>query len=374
MQKRNGGYSYRIDLGPDPATGKRRQASRQGFRNKKQAERALEEHLARIRSGADVETSRITTADYLDQWLETQRLRLQPTTWASYETAMARVKARLGARTVQSLTPLEIESFYSGLAVKGTRNKRPLAPKTIRNTHTIFRKALADAERLGIVSRNPAAAAKPPAIVKVEQKTWTAEELRGFLDFMAGEDLFAAYVLLATTGMRRGEALGLRWSDLDLDAAQLSVQQTLTTIESRILFSTPKTQKSRRTIYLDPDTIACLRAHRVRQAEAKLSAGPSWVGESDLVFVDPIGRPINPDLFSREFQRRVRNAGLPMIRLHDLRHTFATLALKNGMHPKVVSDRLGHASVGITLDLYSHVTPAIGRDAAGIVAAQIFGE
>jgi integrase len=141
-----------------------------------------------------------------------------------------------------------------------------------------------------------------------------------------------------------------------------------------MIVSTPKTAKSRRTIYLDPDTISILRAHRKQQIEARLAAGSLWVDDSDLVFVDPIGQPINPDWFTREFNRRVRDSGLQRIRLHDLRHTFATLALKNGMHPKVVSDRLGHASVGITLDLYSHVTPAIGRDAAGIVASQIFGD
>ena len=374
IDKRNNGYVYRIDLGVDPTTGKRRQISRQGFKNKKSVERALAEHLEQIRSGTHVDQSKMTTAEYLEQWLDNQKLRLKPTTWASYKTAADRVIARLGARAIQDLTPIEIEGFYSGLAVKGTRSDRPLKAKTIRNTHTIFRKALSDAERLGIVNRNAAAAARPPIAEQVEQATWSSEELRTFFAFTADDELFAAYVLLATTGMRRGEALGLRWRDLDLDGAQLAVQQTLTTIESRMIVSTPKTAKSRRTIYLDPDTISILRAHRKRQIEARLAAGSLWVDESDNVFVDPIGRPINPDWFTREFNRRVRDSGLQRIRLHDLRHTFATLALKNGMHPKVVSDRLGHASVGITLDLYSHVTPAIGRDAAGVVASQIFGD
>lgn len=374
VRKKDNSYGYRIELGADPVTGTRRQIAKQGFKNKKTAERALEEHLAQVNAGIHVEKSKMTTAEYLEQWLDNQKLRLKPTTWASYKTAADRVIARLGARAIQDLTPIEIESFYSGLAVKGTRSDRPLKAKTIRNTHTIFRKALSDAERLGIVNRNAAAAARPPIAEQIEQTTWSSDELRTFLQFTADDQLFAAYVLLATTGMRRGEALGLRWRDLDLDAAQLAVQQTLTTIESRAIVSTPKTAKSRRTIYLDPDTIGILRAHRKRQIEARLSAGPSWIEDTDLVFVDPIGQLINPDWFTREFNRRVRDSGLQRIRLHDLRHTFATLALKNGMHPKVVSDRLGHASVGITLDLYSHVTPAIGRDAAGIVSGQIFGD
>lgn len=374
INKRNNSYVYRIDLGVDPATGKRRQISRQGFKNKKAVERALAEHLEQLRSGTHVDQSKMTTAEYLEQWLDNQKLRLKPTTWASYKTAADRVIARLGARALQDLTPIEIESFYSGLAVKGTRSDRPLKAKTIRNTHTILRKALSDAERLGIVNRNAASAARPPVAEQIEQVTWSSDELRTFLSFVADDDLFAAYVLLATTGMRRGEALGLRWRDLDLDASQLAVQQTLTTVESRVIVSTPKTAKSRRTIYLDPDTVGFLRAHWKRQIAARLSAGPSWNEEADLVFVNPIGQAIDPEWFTREFNRRVRDAGMERIRLHDLRHTFATLALKNGMHPKVVSDRLGHASVGITLDLYSHVTPAIGRDAAGIVAGQIFGD
>jgi integrase len=221
---------YRIDLGVDPTTGKRRQISRQGFKNKKTVERALAEHLEQIRSGTHVDQSKMTTAEYLEQWLDNQKLRLKPTTWASYKTAADRVIARLGARAIQDLTPIEIEGFYSGLAVKGTRSDRPLKAKTIRNTHTILRKALSDAERLGIVNRNAAAAARPPIAEQVEQTTWSSDELRTFFAFTADDDLFAAYVLLATTGMRRGEALGLRWRDLDLDAAQLVVQQTLTTM------------------------------------------------------------------------------------------------------------------------------------------------
>jgi len=209
INKRNNGYVYRIDLGVDPATGKRRQISRQGFKNKKAVERALAEHLEQLRSGTHVDQSKMTTAEYLEQWLDNQKLRLEPTTWASYKTAADRVTARLGARALQDVTPIEIESFYSGLAVKGTRSDRPLKAKTIRNTHTILRKALSDAERLGIVNRNAASAARPPVAEQIEQTTWSSDELRTFLGFVADDDLFAAYVLLATTGMRRGTAASL---------------------------------------------------------------------------------------------------------------------------------------------------------------------
>lgn len=152
--------------------------------------------------------------------------------------------------------------------------------------------------------------------------------------------------------MRRGEALGLRWTDLDLDGQQLNIVQTLAAVNYQPVFSTPKTKRSRRLVYLDADTIRLLRSHRPRQREERLAAGPAWGGdEYQLVFTDELGGPINPDWVSRDFRTKVRAADVPTIRLHDLRHTYATRALKAGVHPKVVSDRLGHASVGVTLDL-----------------------
>lgn len=172
--------------------------------------------------------------------------------------------------------------------------------------------------------------------------------------------------------MRRGEVLGLRWSDVDLDAGQVAVVQTLTSVNGHAVIGPTKTVRSRRTVYLDEHTVNTLREQRARQREERLVAGPAWDATSDLVFRDEIGRPTHPDWFSREFARVVSASGAPPIRLHDLRHTFATLALKAGVHPKVVSERLGHATVGITLDLYSHVTPAIARDAADVVAKWIF--
>ena len=178
--------------------------------------------------------------------------------------------------------------------------------------------------------------------------------------------------MLATTGMRRGEVLGLRWSDVDLDAGQLAIVQTLTTINGVPTFGATKSSRSRRVVYIDPQTVSVLREHRKRQREERLIAGPAWTATPDLVFRDEAGVRLQPDLFTRKFSALVAASGLTPIRLHDLRHTYATLALKAGVHPKIVSERLGHATVGITLDLYSHVTPAIAREAAGVVADRIF--
>lgn len=204
--------------------------------------------------------------------------------------------------------------------------------------------------------------------------TWTAVELGAFLRGEDEDRLLACWWLLASTGMRRGEALGLRWSDLDLENARLSVSRTLVTTEARragqpgMAWSTPKTAEGRRNVALDGATVAALKAHRARQAEEKLAVGPGYRDEQ-LVFCQLDGTPIHPKTLSWNFGAKIKRLGLRRIRLHDLRHSHATLALQAGLHPKVVQERLGHANIGITLDTYSHVTPAMQAEAAEKVAA-----
>jgi integrase len=361
-----------IDVGSDPVTGRRRQKSKGGFRTRKAAEAALRELSASVDAGRFVERSTKTVGDYLDEWLEVVRPRLRPTTWNSYRQSVAHIKGRIGAVPLQSLAPLEVENLYKQLLATRGRNGRLLSPKTVRGIHVVLRKALADAERLGLVVRNAAAAAKPPVPAKYEHTTWTAEQLARFLDSIEGERQAAAFVLLATTGMRRGEALGLRWSDVDLAAGRLSIVQTITTVRDKMVVSPPKTARSRRSVSLDPGTVAALRDHRRRQNEERLRAGEAWAGASDLVFTNEVGEPVHPSALSRLFESSVHRSGLPRIRLHDLRHTYATVALAAGVHPKIVSERLGHATIAVTLDLYSHVTPAIDAEAAALVASKIF--
>ncbi len=372
VYKRSGSWAFRVDGGFHPETGKRRQILRQGFATKKQAEAALGEVLQAAAKNTVVAKSSMRLGEYLEEWLAGQRTQLRETTLRSYEIAIRRIAKRIGRVKLQALTPLQIEKFYADALAEGGKGGDRLAPKTVRNTHVVLRKALADAERLGLVPRNAAAAARAPTARRPEFETWSSDELKEFFASIRDDRLSGAFVLLATTGMRRGEVLGLRWRDLDLDAAQLAVVQTLTTVEWQPIVTQPKTQRSRRTIYIDTHTIGALKDHRRRQREEQLAAGSAWDKSNDFVFRDELGRALHPDWFSREFNRLVRVAGVPRIRLHDLRHTYATLALKTGVHPKIVSERLGHATIAITLDLYSHVTPGIARDAAEAVAATIF--
>lgn len=190
---------------------------------------------------------------------------------------------------------------------------------------------------------------------------------------MSGDRLYAAYLLIATTGMRRGEAFGVRWQEVDLDAGQLSVRQTLIAPGYKLRFSTPKTAKGIRSIALDPTTVEVLRARRKAQLEERLALGPDYADTGDLVFTELDGTPVNPVRFSKQFEREVKAAGLPHIPLHGLRHTWATIALSAGIHPKVVSERLGHSTISLTLDIYSDVLPGLQEEAAAKVASLVLG-
>ena len=244
----------------------------------------------------------------------------------------------------------------------------------MKHCHIVLHRALSHAERLGLVPRNAAHVARSPAVDRKEAATWSAEELSAFLQSVEDDRLSADYVVLATTGMRRGELFGLRWSDVDLDRGRLSIAQSLLNIDSSLVIEPTKTNRSRRSIALDEGTVEVLRAHRRRQAEERLAFGEQWDASYDLVFCKPNGEPEHPDMFSRRFKKQVAAAGLPTLRgPHNLRHTWATLALKAGVHPKIVSDRLGHATIAVTIDTYSHVTPSMDADAADLVAASIFG-
>jgi integrase len=199
-------------------------------------------------------------------------------------------------------------------------------------------------------------------------KTWSADELRRFVNGVHTDRLFALWLTIASTGLRRGEALGLKWSDIDLDAARISVQRSLVSVGYKPMLSEPKTARGRRSIALDRTTVSALIAHRRAQIEERLAWGPAYE-DGDFVFCRENGSPIHPERLTKSFEAHVRKIGLPRIRLHDLRHTHATLALAAGIHPKVVSERLGHSSIAITLDTYSHAIPALQEEAAERIAS-----
>jgi integrase len=378
FKKRGASWYFWIELdaGPD---GARKQKSRGGFKTRKEAERAYAEFRDEVRRGTYVEPSKLTLNRFLEEeWFPGIRASVRPTTFEHYHRLFRDyVRPSLGRTLLPNVTPPRLNAFYADLLESGRCNgdrARPgLAPKTVRHVHTMLHKALADAVRWGSLSRNPASLATPPKPRTPEMKVWTPEELRRFLEFAQSHRLYAAWLLCVTTGMRRGEVLGLSWNHVDLRRARLSVVRNLTVVNyGRVEFSEPKTAKGRRSIALDPATVTALKAHRKQQHEERLAAGSLWQ-DSGLVFANEDGSAIHPQRFTKWFEQLERDAGLPRIRLHDLRHSYATAALTAGITAKVVSERLGHASVAITLDTYSHVHPALQEEAAHTVARLILG-
>jgi integrase len=372
-------YYAVIYEGSDPATGKERHRWHAAGGTRRDAERLLADLVKRSHDGDYRAPERITLATYLtERWLPTKHAQLRPSTYDSYRRNIERhVLPSLGARPLQRLVPEDLDSMYASLLANGRLNGAGggLSPKTVRYIHGILRKALADAQRKGTVARNVAELADPPKLSarrKRQMQVWTPDELRRFLEIVSDHPLFVAFFLAANTGMRRGEVLGLRWKDVDLEIARLSVLQGAISVAYELDVADLKTDTARRTIDLDDRTVAVLRRWRKDQLEERIAAGLPR-DDHGLVFARPDGSPIHPDYFSQCFDRIVGRSDLPRIRPHDLRHTHATILLKAGVPVKVVSERLGHASPAFTMSVYQHVLPGMQADAAAAFSTAVFG-
>ena len=374
----NAGDRWRIVYdGPpvfDPETGEiqRAQRQRRGFRTERAAKRALREAITSVEEQRHVDHRTDTLGAFLMAWLD--GLTVRDTTAASYEQQVRlRILPHIGGIRLQELSIEDLDGLYRQLERTGSVKGTPLAPKSIRKVHEVLSRALGDAVKRGYVVRNVAEHATPPPLRRREMQVWTPAQLRAFLKHVTDDRLYALWLLYATTGLRRGEALGLRWDDIDLEAGTIYVHRNRTMSRGKVVVHETKTEHGRRKIALDPSTVAVLRQHRIRQLEERLAADVAW-HETGAVFVRLDGRELQPtNDVTAVFTEHARTAGLPRIRLHDLRHTYATIALSNGVPITVVSRRLGHATVSVTLDIYSHCMPTDDSDAAAKVAGVILG-
>jgi integrase len=364
----------------------RRQEFRSGFQSRREAETELAKVVAAIATGMHIEASRLLVDDFLrTQWLPAIRPTIRATTFLSYEGHIDNhLSPELGRIPLQQVSAAHINALYSKLLSEGKASKAkkkdteevkktPLAPATVRRVHATLHRALRDAVRWNLIGRNPADAADPPRAVGCAGATvnvWSIADIKKFLTYERKDLHYALWLLLITTGMRRGEALGLRWQDLDLKAHTIAIRQTRVQLGYETIVSTPKTQKGRRLVALDPATAAALSELRTRREEECASQGRT-VEAGDIVFTDEQGEPLHPERATRLFHKASKKAGVPDIRLHDVRHSNASVALAAGVHPKIVSERLGHANIGITLDTYSHLLPALSEEAACRVAALV---
>ncbi len=330
--------------------------------------RAVQERLAAAlrdtQKGLPVVAERQTVAEHLESWLNACKTTVRARTWLRYE-QYVRIHAlpEIGRVPLARLAPQHLQKLYARRIEAGS------APVTVAHLHAVLHRALSQAERWGLVPRNVATLVDPPRIARRTVSTLSPDQTRALLEAAEADRLGALYVLAVTTGMRQGELLALRWQLLDLEGASLRVQATLQRVGGEMVFSEPKTAASRRRVMLTRRAVAALRRHRVAQAEERIRLGDVWQ-DNDLVFPNEVGRPLEAsNLLRRSFAPLLARAGIARLRFHDLRHTAATLMLGQGIHPKVVSEMLGHSQISVTLDLYSHVTSTMQRDATGALDA-----
>lgn len=353
-------WVFVIDAPQQAPTAKRRREWHSGYRTRKEAEAALATYLVSREAGTWVEPSKLTVGEFLERWLvDHMRARVRPSTYHSYTNQVRRhLIPALGAHRLTKLLPLHIEAHYAAALERG------LSARSVTYQHRLLREALQQAVRWQLLGRNVADAVTPPTAHRKEMRALDAEQVRTLLRAAEKDPHYALLYTAIYTGLRRSELLGLRWDDVDLDAAMASIRQTIQRLPGEgWVHGAPKTAKGRRQVALPGSVVTVLRTHHTAQLAERLRLGPIWQN-SGLVFTNATGCPVDPSGLSRRFARFLKAAALPPIRFHDLRHTHASLMLRQGVHPKIVSERLGHATVGITLDTYSHVLPGLQAEAA----------
>ena len=357
-RRKDGLYVARYTV--QTATGSKRKALYGKTRSEVAAK--LSKALADRESGLMFDADNMTVGAYLARWLsDSVRGTVRISTFERHEQIVrAHLVTAFGRMKVKNLTPAHVRSLHREKLEDG------LAPATVRKIHSTLHKALSQAVADGLIPRN-AAEVKAPRPAPDEMRPLSEAEARTFLDAArVAEDRFEAlYVLAITTGLRRGELLGLRWDDADLDRGTLRVGRALVREGGRWVVGETKTKRGRRRVNLTPRTVAALKAHRKRQLEQRVRLAGLYEDQG-LIFASENGTPLNPEnLVKRSFKPLLKRAGLPEIRFHDLRHTCATLLLGRGVHPKIVQELLGHATIAMTLDTYSHYLPSMGDQASG---------
>lgn len=347
---------------------------------KKQAEAKLAEVLHQLNLGQPIESSKVTLGEYLDRWLmEGVQPSVREKTYRFYRQIVEdHLKPRLGHIPLQKLTPLDLQGYYRSLLARGRLDAsgqptgEALSSATVRAHHRTIHRALTQAMRWGLVTRNVADAVEPPKVEKKEFTVITPDQANALLEAARSTGRYVLYLTALLTGMREGEILGLRWQDTDLDKGQITVRQILHRGGRSPSFGPPKTDRGARSIAMSPELVQALREYRKHQAEWRLAMGPAW-RDYDLVFTTSDGGPISPRNLVRQFKSLLHRAGLPpTIRFHDLRHTHASWLLAKGVHPKVVQERLGHSSIAVTMDIYSHVAPTLQQQAANLATDTLF--
>jgi integrase len=353
-------YTIVLSLGIDPTTGKRKQQWVSVKGTKKDAEKRLSELLTQLDMGGFVRPSKTTLGEYLSKWLSDYvKLNLSPRGFERYESIIrVHLIPSLGNMPLTQIRPEHIQEYYTSKLNNG------LSARTVRYHHVVLHIALKMAVKWGLLSRNVTDAVNPPHSRNKEMSTWNEDDIIHFLNAAKDTPYYALFHTALFTGMRRSELLALRWQDIDFIYSQISVNRSLHQLKNgSYVFTQPKTAKSQRTIALSPSAILVLKEHQEKNKLDKAMLGIS-IRNDDLVFCHLDGKPLRPNTVSRAWTIIANRAGLKVIRLHDARHSHASLMLKQGTHPKIVQERLGHSTISVTLDTYSHVAPGLQQAAA----------
>ncbi|MBU8967505.1 tyrosine-type recombinase/integrase [Bacillus altitudinis] len=335
------------------------------FETKKEAEKALTALLNEVNEGTYIEPSKQTYREYMDAWLKSKEHDLSVQTLKAYMSYLkTHIIPNLGRLPLATITPLHIQGFISSLRSKG------LSETTTKRIFNVVNASLNSAVKLELIKKNPASLIEKPKVAAKETTVWTVKEISLFLEYSKSSPYYTAFLLAVTTGMRQGEVLGLQWRDVDFENECLYIRQTLTH-DGKGFKEGAKSKAGNRSIGLDAFTVSALKQQRKTIVANKLKYGSAY-GEYDLVACTNKGKPINPRNLLRTFDNIIKKASLPKIRFHDLRHTHASLMLQQGENIKLISERLGHSSVKITLDTYSHVLPNMQKEASNRLAQQLF--
>ena len=365
-RRSDGRWAAQISL-PGDSRLRRRRKTLYG-RTREQVRRKQVEADKALLDGIDVDVTQVTFYSFAQKWLQRKRIEVRLRTWEGYE---SRVRTHLvpafSGMNLRAIKPDHLRDLYAVLIARG------ISARTVRHIHVILQSMLKAAEQDGLLVRNVARLVKPPRVIRREFLTLSPREARLLIDGAAGHPDEPLFLLAISTGLRIGELLGLRWEDVNLEKRTIRVVQSLTRHKGGWSLDETKTASSRRQIELTDRACKALTNHRKRQAELRLAAGLAWT-DLDLVFASSVGTPrSSQNVTRRSFRPLLKRLELPPIRFQDLRHTAATLLLGEGTHPKVVSEMLGHASVQITLDTYSHVTPTMLRVAADAMESVLAG-
>jgi integrase len=359
----------------DPQTGKTKPRWVGGFPTRAAARKARDEARHQVNRGTYVAPQNLTVGQYLDRWVEAHAVELKPSTAASYRANVARyLKPALGHERIQSLSPSRLSVLFRDLYEGGGKDGKPLSPRTVEFARAVLRRAMQDAVLDRVLEVNPVVGTKRPKTTKPKHTTWSGAQLLAFLGGLDETDRWGPlWTLAAATGMRRGELMALRWSEVDLEGGVVHVERSVTQVGQARVYVTPKNHE-RRDVLIDPRTVASLRAWRKAQLGERLAWGAAYAGTEDLVFTWQDGRPVLPDFVTRTFGALTAKAeGVPRIKLHELRHTHATILLRDRVPVHVVAARLGHKDPSVTLNVYADAVPDDDGRAVDVFMKAVWG-